>query len=54
MNIFTFILTLAIGTLLAVSTPAWSDGKEGKIADLTRKLGTVPLLTRYSWRKSMP
>jgi len=36
MNLFTLILTLAVGTLLAVSTPAWSDGKEGKIADLVK------------------
>ena len=36
MNLFTLILTLAVGTLLAVSTPAWSDGKEGKIVDLVK------------------
>lgn len=36
MNIFTLILTLTVGTLLALGTPAWSDDKEGKIADLLK------------------
>ena len=36
MNIFTLILTVTVGTLLALGTPAWSDDKEGKIADLLK------------------
>ena len=36
MNIFTLILTLTVGTLLAIGTPAWSDDKEGKIGDLLK------------------
>jgi uncharacterized membrane protein YkoI len=36
MNIFTLILTVTVGTLLAIGTPAWSDDKEGKIADLLK------------------
>ena len=36
MNIFTLILTVTVGTLLAIGTPAWSDDKEGKIADLVK------------------
>ena len=36
MNILTLILTVTVGTLLALGTPAWSDDKEGKIADLLK------------------
>lgn len=39
MKSLTLILTLAVGTVLALGTPAWSDkkGKEGDIATLAKE-----------------
>jgi uncharacterized membrane protein YkoI len=36
MNILTLILTLTVGIVLTISAPAWSDDKEGKVADLMK------------------
>ena len=42
MKLFTLILTLTVGTVLALGTPAWSDKKkdeEGDIAALAKEAG---------------